>query len=89
MCTTSPGERKLLLLMGRQLEDGMIDIISSDHSPGATQESAQWISEDVVGNCLIQNTLLALYSEGVCKARLSLERMAQICAVNPAQAAGN
>lgn len=70
------------------IEKGMIDIISSDHSPGITQESAQYISEMWSGIASIQNTLLALYSEGVCKARLSLERMAQICALNPARLLG-
>ena len=72
----------------KYIKKGMIDIISSDHSPGINQEPTQYISKKWAGIASVQNTILALYSEGVCKQRISLECLTRICALNPAKMLG-
>lgn len=70
------------------LNDGRIDMISSDHSPSQGGKEYHWIKEAWAGIAGIQNTLLAMYSEGFCKGKISLEQVAAVCSANPAQMLG-
>lgn len=68
----------------KELEGGNIDIISSDHSPSTYKSEADGPDDAWAGISGIQCTLLVLYSEGYCKGRISLERIAQIFSYKPA-----
>lgn len=87
-CAPPVRDAKNRSALWESLRREQIDIISSDHSPGVRKETIQRISEIWSGISSIQNTILALYSEGVCKDRISLECLAKVCASNPAKMLG-
>lgn len=75
----------------KQVRNGMVDTIGSDHSPCLWEEKAAGM-DDIWqawgGVSGIQCTLPVLFTEGVHKRRLSLQRLAQLTATNPAKIFG-
>lgn len=71
------------------LEHGVIEVVSSDHMPSREQErqresiwTCQW------GFPSIETLLPLMLSEGVNKRQLSLERVVEVCSLNPARIFG-
>jgi dihydroorotase-like cyclic amidohydrolase len=72
------------------LADGTLDTVGSDHSPMSRADkgvdNGVWAAKAGLGDV---GTLLPLmYSEGVGRGRISLERLVEVCASNPARAFG-
>lgn len=72
----------------KELEQGNIDMISSDHSPSPTKNPDDTVDEAWAGISGIQSTLLALYSEGYCKGRMELKQIAEVFSTNAARLLG-
>lgn len=72
----------------KELKRGNIDMISSDHSPCVPKEKNDSIKECWAGISGIQMTFLAMYSEGVCKGRITPVEMAGMLSENPAELLG-
>lgn len=70
-----------------ELKHGDIDMISSDHSPNYVSGNDS-VCQAWAGISGIQNTLSVLYSEGFCRGRLSLGRIAGVFALNGAKLLG-
>lgn len=70
-----------------ELKQGNIDMISSDHSPNFVSEQES-ICQVWAGISGIQNTLPVLYSEGFCRGKLSLGRIAEVFSLNAAKLLG-
>jgi dihydropyrimidinase len=71
------------------LQNGVIDVVSSDHMPSRHDNrdnesiwTCQW------GFPSIETLLPLMLSEGVHKGRLSLERLVEVCCLNPARIFG-
>ena len=73
----------------QQLDDGQIDIVTSDHSPYALEKKeTQNIFEALAGMPGVATLLPVLYSEGVATGRLTLRRLVEILALRPAEIFG-
>ena len=76
------------------LADGSLDLVATDHVPDRLsvekREAAQGVPFDRISNGApgIETLLAILYSEGVAKGRLSLERMVELLATTPARRFG-
>jgi dihydropyrimidinase len=72
------------------LADGTLDMVASDHVPDRLgvekAEAAKGVSFDKISNGApgIETLLAIVYSEGVAKGRLTLERMVDLLATTPA-----
>ncbi len=69
------------------IADGVIDTIGSDHAPHARAEKEQAYPASPSGLPGVQ-TMLPLMLDHVAAGRLSLERLVQLCAENPARIFG-
>jgi allantoinase len=69
----------------RELENGAIDIVASDHSPAPPE--MKYVDFHVAwgGIAGVQSTLAVLLDRGYAEQRLSLERIAELVAANPAR----
>jgi dihydropyrimidinase len=75
----------------RALADGRIDTVGSDHAPWMRAQKldpSHGIEDPVAGMSNLQVMLPMLYSEGVLKGRLSLERFVAITSTNAARLFG-
>jgi dihydropyrimidinase len=74
------------------LRDGVLDVVGSDHVPDRLDTEkrlpAPPFPEISNGGPGIETLLSVLYSEGVAAGRLSLERLVEIVAANPARTLG-
>ena len=72
------------------LADGSLDLVATDHVPDRVgvekAEAAKGISFDKISNGApgIETLLALVYSEGVARGRLTLERMVDVLATTPA-----
>jgi len=74
----------------RETADGIIDVVGSDHSPHTREEKERgWTDMYAApgGSPSIQHVLSLLLSE-VAAGRLTLERVVDLCATNPARLVG-
>ena len=69
----------------RELEDGAIDIVASDHSPAPPEMKHVDFHVAWGGIAGVQSTLSVLLDRGYAEQRLSLERIAELVAANPAR----
>lgn len=73
------------------IKDGTIPIVTSDHSP-CTLELKEKGSDNIWnawgGISSIQTTLLTMLTEGCYKRGLTLEKLTEVCAANPAKRLG-
>jgi allantoinase len=73
----------------RALADGRLDLVASDHAPcPAAGKSTGSIWSDYSGIAGVQTLLPYLFSEGYCRDRLTLARLAEITAAGPARRYG-
>jgi len=71
------------------IREGCIDLIGSDHAPYTqTQKEEVSFVDSPFGAPGIETLLPALYSEGVVKGRISLDRLAQVTSEFPARVLG-
>lgn len=74
------------------LADGSIDVVGTDHCSFSLADKQKFWQGDfrlAPGGCPgVETRLMLLYSEGVRKGRLSLERFVEVMAANPAQIMG-
>ena len=76
------------------LADGSLDLVTTDHVPDRVgvekAEAARGVPFNVISNGApgIETLLAILYSEGVAKGRISLERMVDLIATTPARRFG-
>ncbi len=72
------------------LREGILDTVGSDHSPMSLQMKAAdqgiWGAKAGFGDVGVLFPII--FSEGVSRGRISLERLAQVCCENPARAFG-
>jgi dihydropyrimidinase len=78
--------------MWEGLRDGILDCVGTDHSCLTAQEKlrkgeATFWNVRLPGN-EFDTHLYAFWTEGVSKGRISVERLAEVCATNPAKAQG-
>lgn len=78
-------------LLWQYVKDGLIPIVTSDHSP-CTKELKEVGNDDIWkawgGISGIQTTLYTMLTEGYHKRGLTLERLVQVCCQNPAKRIG-
>jgi allantoinase len=71
------------------IQNGAVDLVTSDHAPWQLQrKNRPDIFENASGTPGVQTLLPLLYSEGVSKARLSLQRLVQVLCDAPARRFG-
>jgi dihydropyrimidinase len=82
-----PSDREALW---RSLADGSLDTVASDDFtiPRAAKLSGQVVDNVPGGHNGIETRLNVLFSEGVCKGKLSLERFAELTSAGPARLFG-
>ncbi len=96
VCSPPPRNRENQSVIWDGLESGLFHIFSSDHAPFRYQSSTgkmlkgdatpfNWIPNGVPG---IETRLPILFSEGVGKGRISLNRFVELVATNPAKMYG-
>jgi len=96
VCSPPPRNRENQSVIWDGLESGLFHIFSSDHAPFRYQSSTgkmlkgestpfNWIPNGVPG---IETRLPILFSEGVKKGRISLNRFVELVATNPAKMYG-
>jgi len=87
----SPADRDALWA---GLADGSLDLVATDHVPDRLgvekAEAAQGVAFDRISNGApgIETLLTILYSEGVARGRITLERMVELIATTPARRFG-
>jgi dihydropyrimidinase len=87
----SPADRDALWA---GLADGSLDLVATDHVPDRLgvekSEAAQGVAFDRISNGApgIETLLAILYSEGVARGRITLERMVELIATAPARRFG-
>jgi allantoinase len=89
-CAPPLREREEVELLWQALKNGDIDIISSDHSPSPPELKTQGehIFDVWGGIAGCQNTLHALLTEGYHKRGVSLSKIAEVTAIQPAKRFG-
>jgi dihydropyrimidinase len=96
VCSPPPRDHVSQEAIWRGLQDGTFDIFSSDHCPfryegsdgkdrPGARTSFRWVPNGIPG---IETRLPVLFSEGVSKGRISLERFVALTATNPARLFG-
>jgi dihydropyrimidinase len=74
------------------LADGTLDLVATDHVPDRTtiEKRVEGVSFDRISNGApgIETLLTLVYSEGVAKGRIDLERMVELLATTPARLFG-
>jgi allantoinase len=80
-----------LQALWKGLEDGTVDLVTSEHAPGERSEKEiGW--EDIWkawgGVPAIETMLPVLLSEGVNKSRISMSKLQKVCCENPARVFG-
>lgn len=93
-CCISPPlrERRHVDALWAGLADGSLDVVATDHVPDrlSVEKRHSGASFDAISNGApgIETLLSVVYSEGVAKGRLSLERMVDVLAATPARLFG-
>ncbi|MEI4487357.1 dihydropyrimidinase [Frigidibacter sp. MR17.14] len=96
VCSPPPRDTDSQKAIWEGLRDGTFDIFSSDHCPfrfddpagkdvAGARTSFRWVPNGIPG---IETRLPILFSEGVSKGRISLERFVALTATNPARLFG-
>ncbi len=96
VCSPPPRDRDSQEAIWRGLSDGTFDLFSSDHCPfryadkhgkdrPGARTSFRWVPNGIPG---IETRLPILFSEGVSKGRITLERFVELTATNPARLYG-
>ncbi|PTV95913.1 dihydropyrimidinase [Rhodobacter aestuarii] len=96
VCSPPPRDLDSQKAIWEGLRDGTFDIFSSDHCPfrfddpkgknvQGARSSFRWVPNGIPG---IETRLPILFSEGVSKGRISLERFVALTATNPAKLFG-
>ena len=70
------------------LRNGVVDCVGSDHVTNLRRQKPAMFRYESPGFPGVATTLPVLLSEGVNKSRLSLERLVEVCCLNPAKAFG-
>lgn len=76
-------EDRLALIAG--LQDGTIDMIATDHAPHAADEKNQGFAKSAFGITGIETSFPLMYTELVKTGLISLEKLLELMAVNPAK----
>ncbi|WP_423460750.1 dihydropyrimidinase [Ottowia sp. VDI28] len=96
VCSPPPRDRANQEVVWNGLADGLFSVFSSDHAPfrmdgmqGKRPEGCE-VSFDHIPNGIpgIETRMPLLYSEGVLKGRITLERFVELTATGPAKAYG-
>ncbi len=88
-CAPPIRDREHVNALWECLANGDIDMIGSDHATYSDEQKSSGSFWDVPGGFPGLDLILpGLFSEGVCRRRISLNRLAQITASNPAQIFG-
>jgi allantoinase len=89
-CAPPLREREEVELLWKSIKNGDIDIISSDHSPSPPElkEQGETIFDVWGGIAGCQSTLAALLTEGYYKREVSLSKIAELTAYQPAKRFG-
>jgi dihydropyrimidinase len=96
VCSPPPRDRANQQVIWAALADGLFTVFSSDHAPfryddpqgkklGGKEAAFRYIPNGIPG---IETRLPLLYSEGVLKGRISLQRFVELTATNPAKLYG-
>ncbi|MDU8911649.1 dihydropyrimidinase [Aestuariicoccus sp. MJ-SS9] len=98
VCSPPPRDTAAQEAIWEGLRDGTFDLFSSDHAPFRYQGEAgtgkdnprartsfKWVPNGIPG---IETRLPILFSEGVSKGRISIERFVELTATNPAKLYG-
>ena len=96
VCSPPPRDHASQEAIWRGLQDGTFDVFSSDHCPFRFEDKAgkdrpgartsfKWVPNGIPG---IETRLPILFSEGVSKGRISLERFVALTSTNPARLYG-
>jgi dihydropyrimidinase len=96
VCSPPPRDRANQQVIWAALADGLFTVFSSDHAPfryddpqgkrlGGKEVAFRYIPNGIPG---IETRLPLLYSEGVLKGRISLQRFVELTAANPAKLYG-
>lgn len=96
VCSPPPRDEASQAAIWRGLQDGTFDVFSSDHCPFRFEDrtgkdrpgartSFKWVPNGIPG---IETRLPILFSEGVSKGRISLERFVALTSTNPARLYG-
>ena len=90
-CTPPVRSKEIVEELWKRVFDGSIDMISSDHSPSATVQKnpssgSFWDAWGGVQG--VQTMLCALYTEGVVRRGLPLERLVELVCASPAKIFG-
>jgi len=70
------------------LRDGWLDIVTSEHAPGTREEKEKGIWDSWGGVPGIETLIPVLYTHGVLKRRISLQRMVKVACSSPARIFG-
>jgi dihydroorotase-like cyclic amidohydrolase len=70
------------------LRDGQLDIVTSEHAPGTREEKSKCIWDSWGGVPGIETMIPVLYTPGVLKKRLSLQRMVDVACSSPSKIFG-
>ena len=74
------------------LTDDVLNTVATDHCPFTFAKQKQQGAEDFTkcpsGAPGVEERLILLYSEGVCKGRITLPQLVKYCCTNPAKVAG-
>jgi len=70
------------------LRDGLLDIVTSEHAPGTREEKSKGIWDSWGGVPGIETMIPVLYTYGVMRKRITLQRMIEVACTAPARIFG-
>jgi dihydroorotase len=79
-------EDRLALIEG--IKDGTIDMIATDHAPHSAEEKAKGLVGSLMGVVGLETAFAVLYTELVEKGVITLEKLVELMAINPAKRFG-
>ena len=79
-------EDRLALIEG--IKDGTIDMIATDHAPHSAEEKSKGLAGSLMGVVGLETAFAVLYTELVEKGVITLEKLVELMAVNPAKRFG-
>ena len=79
-------EDRLALIEG--IKDGTIDMIATDHAPHSAEEKAKGLAGSLMGVVGLETAFAVLYTELVEKGVITLEKLVELMAINPAKRFG-
>jgi dihydroorotase len=79
-------EDRLALIEG--IKDGTIDMIATDHAPHSAEEKSKGLAGSLMGVVGLETAFAVLYTELVEKGVITLEKLVELMAINPAKRFG-